>query len=98
MSKKPGLHRGSSRSGRSKRVAEQLFLRTYDLELEQAKDYRIWAYRKAAWTVDEWPESVAKICEMRGESGLRELPNVGKSIAGQIARWLRLERNRASTP
>jgi DNA polymerase/3'-5' exonuclease PolX len=53
MSKKPGLHRGSSRSGRSKRVAEQLFLRTYDLELEQAKDYRIWAYRKAAWTVDE---------------------------------------------
>jgi DNA polymerase/3'-5' exonuclease PolX len=98
MSKKPGLHRGSSRSGRSKRVAEQLFLRTYDLELEQAKDYRIWAYRKAAWTVDEWPENVAEIYEARGETALRELPNVGKSIAGQIARWLRLERNRASTP
>jgi DNA repair photolyase len=72
----------------NKRVAERLFLRTYDLELERAQEYRIWAYRKAAWTVDEWPESVAEIYEARGEAGLRELPNVGRSIAGRIASWL----------
>ena len=72
----------------NKRVAERLFLKTYDLELEQAQDYRIWAYRKAAWTVDEWPESVAEIYEARGEAGLRELPGIGKSLAGQIAGWL----------
>jgi DNA repair photolyase len=72
----------------NKRVAERLFLRTYDLELEQAKDYRVWAYRKAAWTVDEWPVSVAEIYETHGEAGLRELPNVGKSIARRIAGWL----------
>ncbi len=81
----------------NKRVAERLFLRTYDLEMEQAKEYRIWAYRKAAWTVDEWPENVAEIYEARGETALRELPNVGKSIAGQIARWLKLEHNRAGS-
>jgi DNA repair photolyase len=75
----------------NKRIAERLFLRTYDLELEEAKDYRMWAYRKAAWTVDEWPESVAELYEARGEAGLRELPNVGRSIAGRIARWLRME-------
>jgi DNA repair photolyase len=75
----------------NKRVAERLFLRTYDLELEQAKEYRIWAYRKAAWTVDEWPESVADIYEARGEAGLRELPAIGKSIAGRIAGWLKEE-------
>jgi len=73
----------------NKRVAERLFLRTYDLELQQAKDYRIWAYRKAAWTVDEWPEGVAEIYQAQGEKGLRELPNVGRSIAGRIASWLR---------
>ena len=73
----------------NKRIAERLFLKTYDLELEQAKDYRIWAYRKAAWTVDEWPESVAKLYEARGEAGLQELSGVGKSLAGQIAGWLR---------
>jgi DNA polymerase/3'-5' exonuclease PolX len=75
----------------NKRMAERLFLHTYDLELEQARDYRIWAYRKAAWTVDEWPESVAEIYETRGETGLRELPNVGRSIAGRIAAWLEVD-------
>jgi len=75
----------------NKRVAERLFLHTYDLELEQARDYRIWAYRKAAWTVDEWPESVDEIYETRGETGLRELPNVGRSIAGRIAAWLEVD-------
>ena len=73
----------------NKRIAERLFLRTYDLELEQAADYRIWAYRKAAWTVDEWPENVAELYAVRGEAGLRELPGIGQSLAGQIARWLR---------
>jgi DNA repair photolyase len=73
----------------NKRVAERLFLKTYDRELKQAKDYRIWAYRKAAWTVDEWPENVADIYQDHGEAGLRELPAIGNSLAGEIARWLR---------
>jgi DNA polymerase/3'-5' exonuclease PolX len=72
----------------NKRIAERLFLKTYDLELEQAPDYRIWAYRKAAWTVDECPESVADIYAAQGEAGLRALPSIGKSIAGQIGAWL----------
>jgi hypothetical protein len=73
----------------NKRIAERLFLKTYDLELEQAKDYRIWAYRKAAWAVDECSKSVAEIYHAHGEAGLRELPGIGKSLAGEIARWLR---------
>jgi DNA repair photolyase len=73
----------------NKRVAERLFLKTYDLELEQAQDYRIWAYRKAAWTVDEWPDSIADVYRARGEAGLRELPGIGTNLAAEIARWLR---------
>jgi DNA repair photolyase len=73
----------------NKRIAERLFLKTYDLELEQAQGYRIWAYRKAAWAVDEWPESVADVYRSRGEAGLRELPGIGKSLAGEIGGWLR---------
>ena len=71
-----------------KRIAERLFLKTYDLELEQAEAYRLWAYRKAAWAVDEWPESIADLFEARGEAGLRELPGIGKSLAKQIGEWL----------
>jgi DNA repair photolyase len=72
----------------NKRIAERLFLKTYDLELEQAKEHRLWAYRKAAWTVDELPESIADVYESRGEAGLRELPAIGNKLAAQIAVWL----------
>jgi len=72
----------------NRRISERLFLKTYDLELEEANDYRIWAYRKAAWTVDEWPESIADIYQARGQTGLRELPGIGKSLAAEIAGWL----------
>jgi DNA polymerase/3'-5' exonuclease PolX len=72
----------------NKRIAERLFLKTYNLELEGAQAYRIWAYRKAAWTVDEWQESIANLYTVRGEAGLRELQGIGKSLAGRIGRWL----------
>ena len=73
----------------NKRIAERLLLRAYEMDLEGGADYRIWAYRKAAWTVDEWPEDIAGLHAARGEAGLRELPGVGQSLAAQIARWLR---------
>lgn len=72
----------------NKRLAEGLFLKTYELELEQASNYRIWAYRKAAWTVDELGESILDAYEAGGETGLMEMPNIGKGIAAAIARWL----------
>jgi DNA repair photolyase len=72
----------------NKRIAERLFLKTYDLELEMAPSYHIWAYRKAAWTVDELGESIVEIYQTGGETALQELPTIGKSIAGQIAGWL----------
>jgi DNA repair photolyase len=75
----------------NKRIAERLFLKTYDLELEESPDYHIWAYRKAAWTVDELSESIADLYEARGEAGLPELPGIGKRIAAQIAAWLQRE-------
>ena len=75
----------------NKRIAERLFLTTYDLELAQADESRIWAYRKAAWTVDEWTESVAAIYHARGEAGLQMLPNIGRGLAAEIARWLRMD-------
>ncbi len=70
------------------RIAEKLFLKTYDLELEGARSSKIWAYRKAAWTVDELSESVAEIHEREGQAGLEKLPSVGRSIATEIARWI----------
>jgi DNA repair photolyase len=72
----------------NKKIAEKLFLKTYDLELEQAPVYRIWAYRKAAWTIDESSESVVEIYGKYGEAGLQKLPEIGKSVAAEIGKWL----------
>lgn len=79
----------------NKRIAELLFLRTYDLELEGGSQYQIWAYRKAAWAVDESPDSIAEIFYTGGDSGLRELPGIGKSISAQIGKWLQEEHTRS---
>lgn len=73
----------------NKRMAERLFLKTYDLELEGAPDYLIWAYRKAAWTVDELPRPIEDIYTNEGEEGLLALPAIGRRIGGEIASWLK---------
>jgi len=88
---------GSGPLGTNKRIAERLFLKTYDLELEQAKEYRIWAYRKAAWIVDELSEDISRLYDDRGEDGLRELPTIGPGLAREIAQWLQEDSCRGET-
>ena len=48
----------------------------------------MWAYRKAAWAVDELPESIRDLWAARGETGLRDVPAVGMNLAREIAGWL----------
>jgi DNA repair photolyase len=75
----------------NKKIAERLFLKTYDLELVQADSYRLWAYRKAAWMVDAMPESIADVYRAQGEAGLLALPDIGESLVKQIVAWLEME-------
>ena len=83
--------------GINKRIAELLFLRTYELELEGAISQRIWAYRKAAWTVDELSTSVADIFASEGFSGLQALPTIGEQLANLIGSWLQSIENTATS-
>jgi DNA polymerase/3'-5' exonuclease PolX len=54
----------------------------------EGSQHQIWAYRKAAWTVDEHQHSIEELFQQRGDAGLQELPDIGRSISAQIARWL----------
>lgn len=81
----------------NKRIAEKLFLKTYDLELEEAGEYHVWAYRRAAWTIDEMNADVASIFRDRGEAGLKGLPNIGDRLAAEISKWLK-EDGESSAP
>ena len=79
----------------NKRIAEILFLRTYDLELEMAPVHRIWSYRKAAWSVEELKQNIEAFYSEKGMSGLQALPGICKNLAVKIERWMReMEPNR----
>lgn len=72
----------------NKRIAEKLLLRAYDLSLEEAKSYRAWAYRKAAWGIDEMADDIESIYRQGDRTGLESIKGVGKSLSKEIAGWL----------
>ena len=74
----------------NKWVAEKCYLKTYDMELENANPYQIWAYRKAAWMIDDLEDNIANLYYAGGETRLQELPGIGKGISSQIAGWIRI--------
>ena len=72
----------------NKRVAEEIFAKCHLLELESAPSFKVWAYRRAGWTIDELGQDIMAIYKKRGLSGLKALPNIGPSIAAFIAERL----------
>ena len=49
----------------------------------------IWAYRKAAWTIDELDRDIEEVYAAQGIEGLLAIPNIGKELAGEIAAVLK---------
>lgn len=69
-------------------VAEQLFLKTWELQLDEADERRIWAYRRAAWAVDELAVGLETLYNKEGLEGLKALPGLGERIATQVVGYL----------
>jgi DNA repair photolyase len=72
----------------NKRISEEIFNKCYYMELESAPSYKIWAYRKAGWTIDELDQDILALYKKRGVNGLQTLPNIGPSIAAFVAERL----------
>jgi DNA repair photolyase len=85
------IHQGNLAA--NKKIAEILFLKVYDLELARENENKIWAYRKAAWTIDELDKSIGQIYTERGIEGLLAIPSIGKKLAREIEAMLQ-ERSR----
>jgi DNA repair photolyase len=73
----------------NKRIAEEIFNRCRQMEIERAPSYKIWAYRRAGWTIDELDSDILAVYERSGIQGLRALPNIGPILASFIAENLR---------
>jgi len=68
----------------NKQISERLHNKAYRLDLDCAQKYKIWAYRKAAWTIDELQESISDIYVQKGRQGLEGIKSIGKSLSKEI--------------
>lgn len=67
----------------NKRVVEKLADRAYEMEIHQEPDYHIWAYRKAAWAIEDLEQNIGLIHQSLGLKGLQSIPNVGP-LSGRV--------------
>lgn len=66
------------------RVAEYLYNKSRDFELEQSGEFKVYAYRKAAAVIDAMKYSVIDVYETMGVKGLEKIPNIGQKISKEI--------------
>jgi hypothetical protein len=72
----------------NKRVVEALANRAYDLELEGVSASEIWAYRKAAWAVEDLEQEIGLLYRTMGVKGLQSIPQVDPALARMIEQLL----------
>jgi DNA polymerase/3'-5' exonuclease PolX len=72
----------------NKRVVESLVNQLYALELEGAPSYRQWAYRKAAWSIEDLEQDLGLVYRVMGRKGLESIENVGPKLAQVVERFL----------
>jgi DNA repair photolyase len=72
----------------NKRVAEALANRVYVLEIEGVPAQRVWAYRKAAWAIEDLEQDVGLVYRAMGLRGLQSIQGVGPALAGEVERLI----------
>jgi DNA polymerase/3'-5' exonuclease PolX len=65
----------------SKRIVEALANQVYYMELNGEASRRVWAYRKAAWAIEDTPQDLGFIYSQMGVKGLESIENVGPKLA-----------------
>ena len=73
----------------NKRVVEALANQVYDMELRGEAQQRVWAYRKAAWAIEDTPQDLGLICRQMGMKGLEGIENVGSKLAQVVEALIR---------
>jgi hypothetical protein len=68
----------------NKRIVEALANQCYWMELENAPGRRVWAYRKAAWAIEDLEQDLGLVYRQMGRKGLESIANVGPRLAEVI--------------
>jgi DNA repair photolyase len=73
----------------NKRVVEALANELYYMELNGEPSRRVWAYRKAAWAIEDTPQDLGLIYRQMGVKGLEGIENVGPKLAQVVEALIR---------
>jgi DNA repair photolyase len=68
----------------NKRVVEALANRAYALEIEGTPAPKVWAYRKAAWAIEDLEQDVGLVYRRMGLRGLGSIQGIGPALAGEL--------------
>jgi DNA repair photolyase len=81
----------------NKRIVEALANELYYMELNGEPSHRVWAYRKAAWAIEDTPQDLGLIYRQMGVKGLEGIPNVGPRLA-EVVEGLIQEHSQPRSP
>jgi len=73
----------------NKRIVEILADKLYEMDLELAPKDRIWAYRKAAWAVEDLKQDIKLIHRAMGLKGIESIENIDTKMGGIIEKTLK---------
>ena len=82
----------------NKRIVEHLANRAYEMELNNERSHRVWAYRKAAWAIEDLEQDIGLIYRTMGPKGLQSIPNVGASLGLEVERLIRRRAGQGEKP
>jgi len=68
----------------NKKAVEYLAGEIYTMELNNIPDYKMWAYRKAAWSVEDLKQDIGLVYKQMGLKGLESIQNVGPAIGKKL--------------
>jgi DNA repair photolyase len=68
----------------NKQIVEALANQCYWMELENAPSQRVWAYRKAAWAIEDLEQDIGLLHRLMGRKGLESIPNMNTQIVMEI--------------
>jgi len=73
----------------NKRIVEKLADELYDMDINNKPNYQVWAYRKAAWAIEDLEQDIGLIYRTMGLKGLQSIPNLGASISRIVDKWIK---------
>ena len=73
----------------NKRIVETLANHSYTLEITDAPSHEVWAFRKAAWAVEDLQQDLRLVYSSMGLKGLENISGIGLEMAKTIETFIK---------